>query len=262
MMNLIGNLFELSDRYMILHFIPATETLSAEIAGQAAVGQYHSGRIIPMLLLSLGTMIGGVMLPYLSADWEAKRFEAVQTRLRDALLVVSIVFTCGSAVAILLGPWIFNVLLQGRYTDGMTLMPMALCFCTWAALVTVGQNYLWTVEKGKWVPVAMAAGLLSNLALNAWLLPMFGLQGAVIATLCSHGVVMSGVWLAMIGCGYKVDMTLVVLSLLPVSLLVSPYVALLLATTIGLMAWNDDATRRRWLESLPDKVRSKLMPLG
>ncbi|MAP10033.1 MAG: spore cortex protein, partial [Rhodopirellula sp.] len=81
-------------------------------------------------------------------------------------------------------------------------------------------------------------------------------------TLCSHGVVMSGVWLAMIGCGYKVDMTLVVLSLLPVSLLVSPYVALLLATTIGLMAWNDDATRRRWLESLPDKVRSKLMPLG
>lgn len=262
LMNLIGNLFELSDRYMILHFIPATETLSAEIAGQAAVGQYHSGRIIPMLLLSLGTMIGGVMLPYLSADWEAKRFAAVQTRLRDALLSVSIVFTCGSAMAILLGPWIFNVLLQGRYTDGMTLMPMALCFCTWAALVTVGQNYLWTVEKGKWVPVAMAAGLLSNLALNAWLLPMYGLQGAVIATLCSHGVVMSGVWLAMIGCGYKVDMTLVVLSLLPVSLLVSPHVALLLATAIGLMVWNDDATRRRWLESLPENVRAKLPLLG
>jgi O-antigen/teichoic acid export membrane protein len=262
LMNLIGNLFELSDRYMILHFIPATETMSAEIAGQAAVGQYHSGRIIPMLLLSLGTMIGGVMLPYLSADWEAKRFEAVQTRLRDALLAVSIVFTSGSAVAILLGPWIFNVLLQGRYTDGMTLMPMALCFCTWAALVTVGQNYLWTVEKGKWIPVAMAAGLISNLALNAWLLPMLGLQGAVIATLCSHGVVMTGVWLAMIGCGYPLDLRLVVLSLLPVSLLFSPSVALLLAIAIGLMVWNDDATRQRWLESLPDKVRSKLMPLG
>lgn len=262
MMNLIGNLFELSDRYMILHFIPATETLSAEIAGQAAVGQYHSGRIIPMLLLSLGTMIGGVMLPYLSADWEARRFEAVQTRLRDALLAVSIVFTSGSAVAILLGPWIFNVLLQGRYTDGMTLMPMALCFCTWAALVTVGQNYLWTVEKGKWVPVAMAAGLFSNLALNAWLLPMLGLQGAVIATLCSHGVVMGGVWLAMVGCGYKVDLTLVVLSLLPVSLLFSPYVALLFAIAIGLMVWNDDATRQRWLESLPEKVRAKLWLLA
>ncbi|MCC9657285.1 lipopolysaccharide biosynthesis protein [Rhodopirellula halodulae] len=258
LMNLIGNLFELSDRYMILHFIPATETVSAELAGQAAVGQYHSGRIIPMLLLSLGTMIGGVMLPYLSADWEAKRIRAVQDRLRDALLIVSIIFTAGSAVAILLGPWIFGVLLQGRYTDGLTLMPMALCFCTWAALVTVGQNYLWTVEKGKWVPVAMAAGLTSNLLLNAWLLPIYGLQGAVIATMCSHGVVMTGVWLAMIGCGYRADLTMLVLSLLPLTLLTSPAAAFCLAILIAAVALYDETTRNRWLQNVPERLRERL----
>lgn len=136
MTNLIGNLFELSDRYMILHFLPVsaeaiasgTADVVRQTLGQAAVGQYHSGRIIPMMLLSVGTMIAGVLMPYLSADWEASKIDAVKLRVGDALVAVSLVFTAGGAVAVLIGPWIFDVLLQGRYSDGLQLMPMALCF--------------------------------------------------------------------------------------------------------------------------------------
>ncbi len=48
-MNLLTNLFDVVDRYMILHY--ASESVEA---GQAIVGQYHSGRILPVLLTSLG----------------------------------------------------------------------------------------------------------------------------------------------------------------------------------------------------------------
>jgi polysaccharide transporter, PST family len=241
LMNLIGNLFELSDRYMILHFMPFASSLDnfgRELAGQAAVGQYHSGRIIPMLLLSLGMMISGILLPYLATDWEHKRTEQIQRRVRDALMIVAVLFTAGGAIAILMGPWIFGTLLQGRYSEGLAVMPMALCFCTWSALVTIGQTYLWTVEKGKWVPVAMSFGLACNLVLNAVLLPRMGLPGAVLATLCSHAVVMTGVWLAMIRCGYRPDAGLLLLTLLPLTLLVSPALAIALSVLVGCSQWQ------------------------
>lgn len=264
MTNLIGNLFELSDRYMILHFLPIppeaigsnTAEAMRELAGQAAVGQYHSGRIIPMMLLSVGTMIAGVLMPYLSADWEAKKLDVVKTRVSDALVAVSLVFTLGGAMAVFVGPWMFNVLLQGRYRDGLQLMPMALCFCTWSALVMIGQCYLLTAEKGRSVALAMFAGLVANLILNALLLPRFGLTGAVVATLLSHGVVMIGVGLAMSHFGYSVGARTIMISLLPATLLASPLVALAISIVIAYTQWNDPETRCRMLELVPQRFRS------
>ncbi|MEM6364737.1 MAG: lipopolysaccharide biosynthesis protein [Planctomycetota bacterium] len=247
MMNLIGNCFELSDRYMILHFMPGDESIR-QIIGQAAVGQYHSGRIIPMLLLSLGTLVAGIMMPYLAADFEAQRHDRVQSRVRDSLLTASILFTAVGAVALLVAPWLFTNLLQDRYTEGLSVMPFALCFCTWSALVTIGQNYLWTVEKGKWVSVAMTVGLGTNFGLNALWLPTFGLQGAVLATLVSHGVVMIGVWTAMVCCGYQLDRWLLATTLLPLSLIWSPLAGLLGILIIMGCAYRDRALMSRFWE--------------
>ncbi|SMP52842.1 Membrane protein involved in the export of O-antigen and teichoic acid [Neorhodopirellula lusitana] len=267
MVNLIGNMFELSDRYMILHFLPVPSDLTnglslasiaslRETMGQAAVGQYHSGRIIPMVLLSVATMIAGVLVPYLSADWEAKKFAAVRTRVGDTLLAVSLIFTLGSAFAILIGPYVFGTLLQGRYTDGLRLMPMALCFYTWAALVSIGQCYLLTAEKGRSIAIAMFGGLVANIVLNGILLPQFGLTGAVIATLCSHCIVMLGIWSAMVIYGCPITKTWIGLSILPASLLVSPWMAMIAVCVGVVLIWRDDAQRERIVEALPAKVRA------
>ncbi len=264
--NLIGNLFELSDRYMILHFLPIpAEVLASgtaesvrETIGQAAVGQFHSGRIIPMMLLSISTMIAGVLMPYLSADWEAKRFGAVRQRVGDSLMAVSLVFTLGGAFAVLIGPWMFDVLLQGRYRDGLHIMPLALCFCTWSALVMVGQCYLLIAEKGRVVALAMFLGLNANLVLNALLLPRFGLTGAVVATLLAHFIVMICIWAAMRYFGYLLDIKMAMLSLVPITLLVSPWVAITVVIGIGVTQWRDEPTRMRMLDLLPSRVVSLL----
>ena len=220
-MNLLANVFELSDRYMILHFTPG-----GELAGQAAVGQYHSGRIIPVLLMSLATMISGVLLPYLSADWEAGRKQAVKDFLRRVLLAISVSFTLGAAVAMLLAPWLFSSLLENRYNAGLALMPMAFVFCIWSALATVAEVYLYVRERGKLVALAIGAGLIANLVLNALLLPIWGLHGAVVATLCSHGVVMIGIWLGLAGSDYGLDSTTFYISIVPATLLAGPWIAI------------------------------------
>ncbi len=226
-MNLLSNLFEMSDRYMILHF-----TSGGEQMGQAAVGQYHSGRIFPVLLMSLASMIAGVLMPYLAADWESGRREAVVDRIRKVLAALSVVFTLGAAGTLWIAPWLFANLLQNRYADGLALMPMAFVFYIWASLVMIGQDYLWVAERGKLVGIAIAVGLTLNLILNALLLPRLGLQGAVIATLCAHGTVMIGIWIAMAWCGFKFDLTMISISILPASLMLGPAVAVLSVSTV------------------------------
>ncbi len=237
-MNLLANVFELSDRYMILHFCPG-----GEVAGQAAVGQYHSGRIIPVLLMSLATMIGGVLMPYMSADWEAGRRQMVRNLLRRMLLAVATSFTVGAAIALLIAPWLFSTFLEDRYAEGLALMPMAFVFSIWAALVTIGETYLFVRERGKLVAAAIATGLVVNLALNAWLLPIWGLYGAVVATLCSHGVVMLGIWCSLACSEYGLDSTTFYISFLPATLLAGPWVAIA-CVAISLLA-NPHA--RAWL---------------
>lgn len=248
-MNVMANAFSLSDRYMILHLTPGGEAM-----GQAAVGQYHSGRIFPVLLLSLAAMVSGVLLPYLTADWEAGRKQAVSNRLRTSLVACSAVFTFGAAVAILVTPYVFATLLENRYAAGLSLMPMAFTFCIWYSLFEIGENYLWVTEKGKWVAAVLGAGLIANIALNAILLPRMGLQGAVTATLCANGLVLLGTWLSMHLCGYRLDQTTFYITLWPACLLVGPWVAIACVTaTLAVSelsreflveAWNTDHALR------------------
>ncbi len=249
-MNLLSNVFALSDRYMILHWLPA-----GGMDPQAAVGQYHSGRIFPVLLMSVATMISGVMLPYLSADWESGRREQVRLQIRRMMLGVSVVFTAGAAVTLLFAPWLFSQVLEDRYSDGLVLMPMAFVFSIWFALISVGENYLWVSERGKWIAIATAVGLGMNIVLNLALLPLWGLHGAVVATLIANGVVLLGLWAAMARFGYTLDRTTFYVTILPITLLAGPLAALVcvLASCIvnpQARAWSTEA-----LDTASAKVR-------
>lgn len=247
-MNLLTNTFEMSDRYMILHLMPGDED-----AANAALGQYHSGRLIPTLLTSLATMVAGVLLPYLTADWELGRIQAVQQRLSRGLMALSIAFTLCAAAAIAVSPWLFGSLLEGRYRDGLTIQPMAFTFCIWAATVTVAQNYLWVLERGAYVGYTLAVGLVTNLLLNQMWLPTWGLGGAVAATLVSNAVVLGGVGIALRRVGYRLDDSVVWVVLLPLTLIAGWPVACTAA--IGCLAIHGDT--RMWVSEAAGPLMSR-----
>ena len=223
-MNLIANAFELSDRYMILHLVGD----AASNAGRQAVGQYHSGRIFPTVMLSLGLMIAGVTMPYLTADHESGQPDRARRRLTDWLVAMSLIFTAGGAVILWASPHVFDHWLGGRYSAGLAVMPAAMCFSVWAAIVAVGQGHLWVIEKGWVIGVVTGVGLIVNLTFNGALIPVFGLGGAVWATWTAHAVVLIGVAVALHRHGLIIDRSLLVAGALPLTLLLPPPIALCL----------------------------------
>jgi PST family polysaccharide transporter len=241
--NLLHNLFEVSDRYMLIHWSDTT----AEVA-QAMVGQYHSGRVIPLLMVSVAAMLAGVLLPYMSAAWEAgKKSDAVR-QLNWTYKLVGISFTAGGLLVLMTAPIFFDWILQGRYNDGRSVLPLTLVYCVWFSLYTVGQDYLWVAEKGKLATLAIGVGLVANIVLNVVLIPWLGLSGAVIATTSGNFLVISLIlWLNHRN-GCPTDLGIWLISMLPLLLLLSPWAGCLaLAAMIGM------AHRTTWIFSGEEK---------
>ncbi len=229
-MNLLSNTFELTDRYMLLHLSP-----DGPAVGQRLVGQYHSSLFIPSLMISLATMLASVIMPYLVADWEKGRRRAMGEKLRQILIGASVAFTATAIVALTFSQWIFTDLLAGRYDSGLSVLPVVLVFCIWCALVSIAQNYLWVVEKGRLAGYVLLAGVSANFLLNYLLIPRIGLVGAVWGTLTSHAVVLVGIWWANAKCGFRMDLSIFWISVLPATLLAGPVAAFicLVATLVS-----------------------------
>ncbi len=98
---------------------------------------------------------------------------------------------------------------------------------------------MWVVEKGKYVTIALLVGLITNVGLNAWLIPTQGLHGAVVATLSANGIVLIGIWIAMICNDFGVDHTALYVFLLPATLLAGPWIAM--TALIAVTATSPDA---------------------
>lgn len=183
MCNLLHNLFEVADRYMLVHCSPVTPELA-----QSYVGQYHSGRVIPTVLVGVATMLGGILMPYMTEHWERNEKAKACTQLNWTIKLMAICFTLIGAGVLLFAPLLFETVLQGRYNDGLAVLPLTLIYCTWFSLFIVAQDYLWVAEKGKYGVIAIAIGVVLNLVCNFLLIPSFGLWGAVGATTIANGL--------------------------------------------------------------------------
>ncbi len=231
--NFFNNCFELSDRYMLLYFSPVT----AEQA-QGLVGQYHSGRQIPLLLVSLSFVLGGVLIPYMSAHWERGDKDAACKQLTWSLKLMCLAFTIAGIGVLIFAPFIFETILEGRYSEGLAVLPMTLVYCIWFGLTSVGQNYLWVAEKGKWIALSVGVGLVSNLVLNGLLIPPLGVSGAVIATAISNALLLAVIYFFNYIFGCKANPGIWYCAFIPLVLLLPTALAAALALVIAVVGWK------------------------
>ncbi len=247
--NLVSNLIEVSDRYMLLHW----SNLSPDLA-QGSVGQYHSGRVVPLLMVSVATMVAGVLIPYLSRAWEAGNKPKLTKQLNWTVKIVSIGFTTGGILVLLLSPLLFNVILQGRYNGGLSVLPLTLVYCIWFGLSTVAQDYLWVAEKGKWATLIGVAGLVVNILLNMILIPLIGLPGAVIGTACGNATLV----VLVIGLnhrfGCRSDTGIWLCAAIPLILLLNTPLAVLAMVAVLVFCVFSD-----WILSVEEKSDLKLI---
>jgi len=242
--NILTNLFDAADRYMILHLAP----LEAH-AAQGVVGQYHSSRILPLLLLSVTSMFGAILLPYLSHDWEAGRKALVGKRLTLMFKLVAVGLTMAGVGLLLTAPWLFRYALAGRYADGLAVLPGATIYCVWFSLIMIAQNYLWCAEKARLVSGGMFVGLLLNLLLNWMLVPHWGLSGAVVATGAANGLALVLVLYFSRRQGMPVDAGCWFVVALPILLMLGA-----LGASVGLLVVVIAGMFGDWLLSAEDRI--------
>ena len=256
--NLLYNLFDVADRYMIVHTSSAADPL-------AVVGSYHSSRIVPLLLVSIAALLGTVILPHLSHDWEAGRRDAVSARMNLTLKLLGLLLFVGS-IAILLGaPFLFNVAFAGKFRGGLDVLPWTLTYCAWFGMVTMAQMYLWCAERARLSCLALFIGLVMNIGLNLLLLPRFGLAGAVWATAAANFVALALIFQFNAWLGMKIERSLLLVSLLPLTLGLGPFaaVAALVAVIVGIITTDRILSRdeKRQLCAVLNGYVSRFRPL-
>ena len=255
--NFASNCFELADRYMLLRLTPGETT-----NGHSMVGQYHSSRVVPLLFVSVATMLAGVLMPYLAAAWERNRKNEIESQMNLTVKLTSFGFTIFGALVLIFAPFLFDVVLLGRYSEGLSVLPFTMVYCLWYAMFLVSENYLWLLKKGKLAFVSIAIGLLANVGLNYWLIPHWGLQGAVVATGVANAVCLVTLSVFNNANGWHLDYRIVFAMLLPavlmapVPIIITFMIALLLATYKTEILINP--SERKILNSLMIRLKAKL----
>jgi len=235
LVSLLVNLFQIVDRYMIVHF----SGLSSQ-AALACVGQYHTSRVVPLLLVNVTLTLATMLTPHLSNDWEAGRRERLLRRLNLFVKLWGFVLVAAGWAVLLFAPLLFGVAFRGKFSEGYAVLPWTIIYCIWAAQTGVVGTYLLCAEKaGRSVP-AMGLGLGVNVVLNLILLPPLGLLGAVLATTAANLVALVLTYLFSRQLGLRLDAGSLLVLGLPVVLCLGPWMAMLaLALTAGAaLRWN------------------------
>lgn len=243
--SLLTNFFLAADRYLIIH----CTGVSAETA-LSLVGNYHSARLVPLLLVSAIDLLAVVAIPYLSCDWEAGNRQRTADRLNLLLKLSGLAVLLGSTAIVALGPVLFRVILQGKYPLGEAILPWTVAFCAWYGLMSVAQCYLVCAERAATIAIARLVGLVAVVALNLLLLPRFGLEGAAMAAAGANVLSLLLVLAFSHRLGFRLDRGTLLLLALPV---LFPLGIWPMLVAVGVVLW--DATCGTHLLSPAEKER-------
>jgi O-antigen/teichoic acid export membrane protein len=257
--NLLCHLFGIIDRYMLVHWSGLDDA-----AALALVGQYHASRIVPILFLSVADLLAGIVMPYLSHDWEAGARERVSDRLNLVLKLTSVVMLIGGVAVLWASPILFHVAFEGRYDDGLAVLPWTLSYCVWYSLLLVAQNYIWCAEKTRLSTIPLAVGLAINIGLNAALIPAWALWGAVVSTTAATGSATAVLYWINHRAGMRLEPGMVLLSFAPVALCGGPWcgtaLVLLLAAALPFSKTLLTQNERRALREIGQSLLLRLAP--
>jgi len=255
--NLLQNVADVLDRSMLIHYAD----VPADVA-QAYVGQYFGARILPWMLIGVATMLGGVLMPYLTAHWERDEIQQAKTQLNYSIKLTAVGFTILGALILVFAPILFDVVLQKRYTEAFGVLPITLVYAIWFSLFIIGKDFLWVIEKGKWAVAVAAVGVVANVFLNRATIPTYGLWGAVGSTTLSYGLTLSGIFWLNGKFGASQDIRCWVAATVPLLLLTNDclfaFVAILIIA-VGMTNFILDENERMQVNATIDKSISRLV---
>jgi len=257
----ISNLFAVVDRYMVLHWLP-----TGHGDPLALLGDYHASRLVPMLFVSLAGLFAAMSTPHLSHLWETGQSRHAAEQLNLLAKLLSLGMLVGSAGVLLAGPVLFNTLLAGKYPVGLDILPMTLAYCLCFSLFLLLQNYVLCCEKAYFAGLALACGLFVNIGLNLAWLPVWGLTGAVCATLAANGVALLVLLVINHQLGQPIDVGLLLALIAPLGVALGTGWTLLITAVLLFLSLRTDLfinqAEKRELGALIRQMLSRKMHSG
>ncbi len=229
----LTNVFDIVARYMIVHH----SGLDAATA-LAEVGNYHSARVVPVLLVTIAGMLASAVLPHLSHDWEDGDRRGVSQQVNLMFKLVTFALLAGGVVILVAEPLLFDVAFGGKYAGGRAILPYVLAASVWFGVMGIAQNYLWCAERAMLGSLAVLVGVAANVTFNLYLLPEYGLVGAVAATAGANLIALALAYGFGVRCGLKFDPGVWIILALPPVLCAGPWIALSVLLAIGALAMS------------------------
>ena len=175
---------------MTMVYVTIDHVMLGWLEGTEVVAQYAIAYKIPLAVLAVASLWGGVLLPHMTALAAGRRDE-----LREQLgwfmsisVALMIPLVCG---ALLVGAELMPQLFGGEYEPSGT--PFVLLMLA-AGLVLVTMNVgtaVLAVGDERQSAVAVTCGAAINVVVNLAAIPLFGMVGAAVATIAAETVVLA-----------------------------------------------------------------------
>jgi glycosyltransferase involved in cell wall biosynthesis/O-antigen/teichoic acid export membrane protein len=168
----------------------------AAIVGTQSAGVYWAAYSIIFGLMGFAAVLTRAAFPEMARDGIHGRVETADQVLRFCALMSLV----GCGLSVILNQW-SGRLMVAAYGEAFRPGASALSILGWCLWPAFGSGLLthWLIARGRQVRVAgiALAAVLANLALNCFMIPLFGIRGAAMASVVAEVCVLLGasIWL-------------------------------------------------------------------
>lgn len=173
-------------------YVVLNKTMLGAMVGPESAGFYFSADNLIKVVLSIVTATGTVMLPHAASAFAKGETEKINEYLYvsfDFISFIAVPMSFGlGAVGIRLGPLFYG---KGYEPVGWSILLEAVVIVLIGWSNAVGTQFLLPTKRVKQFTKSVLSGAIVNIILNVPLIFLWGLQGAIIATVISELVVTS-----------------------------------------------------------------------
>lgn len=164
------NILDVSDRLMISQF-----------RGKAEAGLYGTIYTICNMPLIIWTAINNAIIPLMFEKLHEKEEKQLQVVIEKVILLFGIMIVGAS----LISPEILFILVDPKYYEAVTIMPVLFLGIFFTAIYNVFGNFLLYQKKTKCIMIGTVSSVVVNIVLNLILLEKWGYKVASYTTLIS-----------------------------------------------------------------------------
>lgn len=176
--NLIITVYAQMDKIMIKHYM-----------SEADVGLYSAAIMICTYWHLVPTAIIDSVRPVIMELKASGNEEQYKRRLQQLYILLTWLGFGVSTVVSLLAKWIMLIAYGETYVSASGALIIAIWYTTFSTLGVARGNWLVCEDKNKYAKWFVLFGAITNVILNAILIPIMGIEGAAVATLITQIVV-------------------------------------------------------------------------